>query len=285
MAFFGELFCFSIFAGMAGALLGIGGGIILLPFLTLVAGINLKYAAGASIVSVVATSSGASAAYLRDKFVNLRLGLLLNVSTVAGAVTGTFLTGVISVRALGAILGLVLLYSSVLMLSARDPTPLDKPAASGDDALDPAYDPWRLHNSYFDLELKREVHYRVEHVRPAFGVLYLVGVISGMLGIGSGAFKVLVMDKLMRLPIKVSTTTSNFMVGLNAAASAGMFFTRGDIHPAIAAPVALGILIGAPLGTRLLRVIPNLLLRRIFFVVLLIGGWQMLWKAWQGAIT
>jgi uncharacterized protein len=285
MAFFGELFCFSIFAGMAGALLGIGGGIILLPFLTLVAGVNLKYAAGASIVSVVATSSGASAAYLRDKFVNLRLGLLLNVSTVAGAVTGTFLIGVVSVRFLYVVLGLVLVYSAVLMLRTSDPVPMDRLPASEDATLDPADDPWRLHNSYFDTDLKREVHYRVEHAKPAFGVLYLIGIISGLLGIGSGAFKVLVMDKMMRLPIKVSTTTSNFMVGLNAAASAGMFFSRGDIHPAIAAPVALGILIGAPLGTRLLRVIPNLLLRRIFFFVLLIGGWEMLWKAWQGATT
>jgi uncharacterized protein len=284
MAFFGELFCFSVFAGIAGALLGIGGGIIVLPFLTLVAGIDLRYAAGASIVSVVATSSGASAAYLRDKFVNLRLGLLLNVSTVAGAVTGTFLAGVFSVRLLGGILGLVLLYSAILMLTTRDPAPLDKPAVTEEESADPSFDPWRLHNSYFDPELKREVHYRVEKAKPAFAVLYVIGMISGMLGIGSGAFKVLVMDKLMRLPIKVSTTTSNFMVGLNAAASAGMFFSRGDIHPAIAAPVALGILVGAPIGTRLLRVIPNLLLRRIFFFVLLVGGWQMLWKAWQGAI-
>jgi uncharacterized membrane protein YfcA len=180
---------------------------------------------------------------------------------------------------------LVLVYSALLMLRTSDPVSMDLLPASEDATLDPADDPWRLHNSYFDTDLKREVHYRVEHAKPAFGALYLIGVISGLLGIGSGAFKVLVMDKMMRLPIKVSTTTSNFMVGLNAAASAGMFFSRGDIHPAIAAPVALGILIGAPLGTRLLRVIPNLLLRRIFFFVLLIGGWQMLWKAWQGATT
>ncbi len=280
MGFFAELFLFSIFAGVAGALLGIGGGIILLPFLTLVAGVDMHYAAGASIVSVVATSSGASVAYLRDKFVNLRLGLILNISTVAGAVCGTFIAGMVSVRVLYAVLGIVLLWSAILMLRARDPAPAPPP---GDSESDQSFsDPWRLHNSYFDTDLKREVHYHVQRFKPAFALLYVIGVISGMLGIGSGAFKVLVMDKLMQLPIKVSTTTSNFMVGLNAAASAGIFFSRGDVHPSIAAPVALGILVGAPLGTKLLRVIPNLLLRRIFFFVLLIGGWQMLARAWNG---
>ena len=267
------------FLEIFGSLVGIGGGILIVPFLTLVMGIKLHYAIGASIVSVIATSSGAGAAFLRDRLVNVRLGLFLNVSTVAGAVTGTLLVGIASPRVLGMILGVVLLYSGLSMLKAREPEVFDEPQpADGKDFF-------RLDNSYFDTTANREVHYRVQHLTPATALLFVSGVLSGLLGIGSGALKVLVMDTLMRLPIKVSTTTSNFMIGLNAAASAGMFFARGDIQPAIAAPVALGVLGGALAGSRLLRTMSGPLLRRVFFVVLLVSAFQMLWKAYTGAIS
>jgi uncharacterized membrane protein YfcA len=279
MLWFLEIFGFSLFAGVIGSLVGIGGGILIVPFLTLVMGIEFHYAAGASIVSVIATSSGAGAAFLRDRLVNVRLGLFLNVSTVAGAVTGTLLVGHASPRVLGMILGVVLLYSAMTMLKAREPVVFhEAPQDSGKDFF-------RLNNSYLDPATNREVHYRVQRLTPATALLFVSGVLSGLLGIGSGALKVLVMDTLMRLPIKVSTTTSNFMIGLNAAASAGMFFARGDIQPAIAAPVALGVLAGAFLGSHLLRNMSGPLLRRVFFVVLLVSAFQMLWKAWKGVIT
>jgi uncharacterized membrane protein YfcA len=277
MGWFLEIFGFSLFAGVVGSLVGIGGGILIVPFLTLIMGIEIRYAAGASIVSVIATSSGAGAAFLRDRLVNVRLGLFLNVSTVAGAVTGTLLVGIASPRVLGMILGVVLLYSALTMLKAREPVIFHEPPAGEKDFF-------RLNNSYFDTASQREVHYRVENLTPATALLFVSGVLSGLLGIGSGALKVLVMDTLMKLPIKVSTTTSNFMIGLNAAASAGMFFARGDIQPAIAAPVALGVLGGALLGSRLLRILSGSLLRRVFFAVLLVSAFQMLWKAYTGAI-
>jgi uncharacterized membrane protein YfcA len=294
MLFFAEVLGFSIFAGMVGSLLGIGGGVVLIPFLTLVMGIKLHYAIGASIVSVIATSSGAGAAYLRDRLVNFRLGLFLNIATVAGAVCGTLITGFVSARFLGAILGVVLFYSGLLMLRSKDPgLPEATPPEALPEATLPEAEPertggadrFRLDSSYFDPVARREIPYRVHHVGPSMAMLYVAGVISGMLGIGSGAFKVLVMDTMMKLPIKVSTTTSNFMVGLNAAASAGMYFSRGDIHPSLAAPVALGILGGTLVGTRMLMAISGPLLRRLFFVILIVSAVQMLWKAYSGTIS
>ncbi len=279
MAWFVEILGFSFFAGVVGSLVGIGGGILIVPFLTLVMGVPFHAAAGASIVSVIATSSGAGSAFLRDRLVNVRLGLFLNISTVAGAVAGTLLAGYAKPRVLGFILGVVLLYSALSMLKARDPELHSEPPAPDEP------DFFRLNSSYLDPALGREVHYRVQRLTPATALLFISGLLSGMLGIGSGAFKVLVMDTLMRLPIKVSTTTSNFMIGLNAAASAGMYYSRGDIKPLLAAPVALGVLGGALLGARLLRVIGSPLLRRLFFLVLLVSAFQMLWKAWQGAIA
>ena len=225
---------------------------------------------------MIATSSGAGAAYVRDRLVNVRLGLFLNVSTVAGAVAGTLLVNYAKPTVLGIILGVVLLYSALSMLKPRH-SDVEAPLPGEKDFC-------RLNSTYVDAQLDREIPYKVHHITPATLLLFIAGVLSGMLGIGSGAFKVLVMDTLMKLPIKVSTTTSNFMIGLNAAASAGMYFSRGDIQPALAAPVALGVLGGALLGARLLRVISSPLLRRGFFFVLLFSGFQMLWKAWQGGI-
>jgi uncharacterized membrane protein YfcA len=277
MLWFLGIFGFSLFAGVIGSLVGIGGGILIVPFLTLVMGIEFRYAAGASIVSVIATSSGAGAAFLRERLVNVRLGLFLNISTVAGAVTGTLLVGIASARVLGMILGVVLMYSALTMLKAREPVVFDEPPSGEKDFF-------RLNNSYFDTATKRELHYRVHNLTPATALLFVSGVLSGLLGIGSGALKVLVMDTLMRLPLKVSTTTSNFMIGLNAAASAGMFFVRGDIQPAIVAPVALGVLGGAFIGSRLLQTMSGAGLRKVFFVVLLFSSFQMLWRAYTGAI-
>jgi uncharacterized membrane protein YfcA len=277
MAFFAEVALASLVAGTLGSLLGIGGGLILVPFLTLALGVNMHYAIGASIISVIATSSGAATAFLRDRLVNLRLALVLNTATVAGAVLGALLAGYVNARVLAGLFGFTLLGSAAALFRTRNSAlPPEPPAEAGA--------PRAMTGAYFDAELEREVRYEARHLAPSLACLFLAGVISGMLGIGGGAFLVLVMDGLMRLPIKVATSTSNFMLGVTASASSGAYFARGDIHPAVAAPVALGILVGAVAGARLLRVIPAGLLRRLFIVVLAVTAVQMLWRTFQGRI-
>ena len=258
------LFGTSVVAGGAGAILGLGGGILLIPVLTLVFGIDLHYAMGASIVSVIATSSGAAAAYLKSSLSNIRIGLFLVVATVSGALLGASLAGVVPVRLLQLLLGLALAYSTFTMLRLlRVELPLPTEA-------DPLALRFGLEGSYYDARLDRDVKYRAARVRLGFGAMFCAGVLSGLLGIGSGAFKVLAMDHFMRLPMKVSTATSNFMIGITSAASAGIYFARGDIHPLLAAPVAVGVLSGAVLGTRLMGRMRNTTIRKAFLPVL---GW------------
>ena len=258
------LFGTSVMAGGAGAILGLGGGILLIPVLTLVFGVDLHYAMGASIVSVIATSSGAAAAYLRSSLSNIRVGLFLVVATVSGALLGAALAGVVPVRLLQLLLGLALSYSTFTMLRLlRVELPLPTEA-------DPLALRFGLEGSYYDPRLDRDVKYRAARVRLGFGAMFCAGVLSGLLGIGSGAFKVLAMDHFMRLPMKVSTATSNFMIGITSAASAGIYFARGDIHPLLAAPVAVGVLTGAVLGTRLMGRMRNTTIRKAFLPVL---GW------------
>lgn len=268
------LFCISIAAGGLGALLGIGGGIIIIPTLTLLFGIDIRYAIGASIVSVIATSSGAAAAYVRERMANMRVAMVLEIATTTGALSGAFLAGRIGGRWLYIIFGVVMAYSSIMMYRKRnvmdESAPVTKPA--------PWADYLRLHSSYYDESLGREVAYRVVCTRIGLGVMYLAGLISGLLGIGSGALKVPAMDLAMRLPIKVSTATSNFMIGVTAAASAGVYFMRGDIDPFIAAPVATGVLIGATLGSRLLNKLQSSTIRLVFVLVLLWVSMEMLIK-------
>lgn len=262
----------SVVAGIVGALLGLGGGIIVVPVLTLLLGVNIHYAIGASIVSVIATSSGAAAAYVRDRITNIRIGMLLEMATTTGAISGAFLAGLISPRWLYIIFALMLGYSALAMFQKRHqelPTGV---------VTDPFTAKFRLDGSYYDLALQKQVDYKTTGVALAFPMMYVAGVLSGLLGIGSGLFKVLGMDIIMRLPMKVSTATSNFMIGVTAAASAGLYFMRGDIHPFIAAPVALGILLGAHLGTRVMAHIKSTTLRLIFLPVLLISALQMLLK-------
>ena len=278
MLFFLEVFTASFAAGVLGSLMGIGGGLLLVPFLTLVMKVKLHYAIGASLVSVIATSSGAGVAYLREKLLNLRLGLVLNTATCGGAVVGAIVADKVSARFLSVLFGVVLLHSAYLMFRTRNVELPPEGTGEGTDLL-------RLHSSYYDPSLKRTVSYNVYRVRGALAGMFGAGMLSGMLGIGAGAFKVLVMDTMMRLPIKVSTTTSNFMLGVTAAASASMYFARGDIHPVIAAPVAFGVLAGATLGARLLKVLPGKLIRKLFVVVLLITALQMIWKGIQGGIS
>ena len=272
-----SLFGISIVAGLLGSLLGLGGGIIVIPALTLLFNIPMRFAIGASVVSVIATSSGAAAAYVRERMTNLRTAMFLEIATTSGALTGAYLSAVLGGRWLFVIFGFILAYSALQMFRKRqEMAGEDVPSSWLADRL-------KLHSSYYDQFSHREVSYRVAYVPFGFILMYIAGLVSGLLGIGSGSLKVPAMDLAMRLPMKVSTATSNFMIGVTAAASAGVYFARGDINPFIAAPVAAGVLAGAMLGSLLLGRLKNQVIRTVFVVVLLWISGQMLWKGvyWQ----
>ena len=257
----------SFLAGIIGALIGLGGGVIITPLLVLVFGVDIRYAMGAALCSVIATSSGAAAAYLRDGISNMRIGLFLCVATTVGAVCGALLAMVLDQAVLSIIFGAALL--ATVLLSLRK-----KPEQSGTDASDPLAVKLRLPGTIAGA--KGPEAYTVHHVLPGFGVMWVAGVLSGLLGIGSGAFKVVAMDQIMRIPFKVTTATSNFMIGVTAAASVGVYLKRGYLDPALVAPVALGVLAGAFLGAKLLPVAPVKLLRVIFLTAVSVIAVQMI---------
>ncbi len=267
------LFVVSILAGVIGALAGVGGGILIIPALTVLFGVDIRLAIGASIVSVIATSSGAAAAYVRDRLTNMRIGMFLELATTSGAVTGALLAAIVPARFLYLLLGAVLLLSAGQQLVRLG------------EELPPEIEPsglalrLGLASSYPDAQLGREVGYQARRIPLGFVLMGFAGVVSGLLGIGSGALKVLAMDGAMRLPMKVSSTTSNFMIGVTAAASAGVYVGRGDVDPRIAAPVALGVLIGALLGARILVRISNRAIRRVFVPVLVVISLEMIARA------
>jgi uncharacterized membrane protein YfcA len=262
LAFLAALFATSVAAGATGAILGLGGGILLIPILTLFYGVDLRYAMGASIVSVIATSSGAAAAYLRTSLSNIRIGLFLTLATVSGALVGAGMAGLVPVRALQLLLGLALGYSAFTTLRQLH---VEIPESREADRLALRFS---LEGTYYDPPLDRQVKYRAARVPQGLAAMFGAGLLSGLLGIGSGAFKVLAMDYFMRLPMKVSTATSNFMIGVTSAATASVYFAHGDIHPLLATPVALGVLAGATLGTRLMARLRNATVRKAFLPVL-----------------
>ncbi|MDQ1497122.1 MAG: uncharacterized protein QOI86_462 [Actinomycetota bacterium] len=266
------VFALSVAAGGLGSLLGLGGGIIVVPALTLLLHVDIRFAIGASIVSVIATSSGAAAAYVRDGMTNLRVAMFLELGTTAGALSGAYLAGVVPVRTLYLVFGVVMGYSALAMFRKRH---ADLAVAVPVDAL---ADRLALHSSYVDEALGREIHYPVTGSTIGLGLMYVAGVVSGLLGIGSGALKVPAMDLAMRLPIKVSTATSNFMIGVTAAASAGVYFARGQVDPFVAGPVAMGVLTGALGGSRLLGRLQSSFIRKVFVAVLLWVSLEMLLK-------
>lgn len=267
-----ETFVTAIGAGIFGALLGLGGGVILVPVLTLALGIDIHYAIGASIISVIATSSGAAATYLRDGITNIRVGMVLEMATTTGAIAGALLAGYIGGAGLFIIFSAVLFYSAFVMYRRRN-TELPTGVEMG-----PLANFLNLGSEYYDSALDRSVKYNVRGVRYGLPLMVIAGAVSGLLGIGSGILKVPAMDLAMKLPLKVSTATSNFMIGVTAAASAGIYFVRGDINPFIAAPVALGVLIGAMIGTRLMVRARSTLIRRVFIIVLVVIAAQMFVK-------
>lgn len=267
---FVEILLLSVGAGLLGSLLGLGGGIVIIPCLTLLLGLPIRYAIGASIVSVIATSSGAAAAYTRGGITNLRIGIALEVATTVGALSGAFLAGHIPSRWLYIIFGLMVGYSAVALWGRLN---LELPP---DIPHDPLAIRLRFYGVYQDQALGHRVLYAATNVIPGGAMMYVAGVFSGLLGIGSGLFKVLAMDVIMRLPMKVSTATSNFMIGVTAATSAGVYFSRGDIHPLLAAPVALGVLAGVAGGTRVMPRLHSTTLRKLFIPVLAIVAVEMI---------
>lgn len=257
----------ALIAGFLGSLTGLGGGVIVTPVLTLFLGVDLRYAIGASLVSVIATSSGAAAAYVRDGFSNIRIGMFLEIATTLGAVFGAYLGTHISTGLLSIIFGLILLQSA--WQTSREHRSSKTPAPA-----DPFADALKLNSSYnpgTGVEL-----YKVRRVKLGFGLMFGAGTISGLLGIGSGSLKVIAMDQAMQIPFKVSTATSNFMIGVTAAASASIYLSRGYVQPGVAMPVVLGVLTGSLIGARYLKSFSVLLLRRIFAVVVGLMALEMI---------
>ncbi|MEO5668093.1 MAG: sulfite exporter TauE/SafE family protein [Bdellovibrionota bacterium] len=255
----------SVAAGFLGSLLGLGGGIIIVPTLTLLFGVNIRYAIAASLISVIATSSGAAAGFLKDHLTNLRLAVLLEIGTVSGAMIGFLISSHINSSALFLLFGVFLLLSALMMLRRRS------------EEVSTSDHPWSS-----KLKLSHAVDYRIEKVPFGLAAMFGAGILSALLGIGSGIFKVLAMDSAMKLPMKVSSATSNFMIGVTATASAGAFLLRGDVRPEIAAPVSVGILIGSWFGARAMVKMPAASIRIIFVLVLSIVSIQMIMKGWKG---
>jgi uncharacterized membrane protein YfcA len=272
--FSGVVFLVSGTAGFIGSLTGLGGGVVVTPVLTLLLGVDMHYAMGASLVSVIATSSGAAAAYVKEGYSNLRAGMLLEIATTAGAVAGAHLTSRVPVAALAMIFGAVLLYSAWHSLT---PLPAGSPRAG-----DPLAERLKLNGSYPGPA--GAVAYTVARVKAGFALMVGAGLISGLLGIGSGAMKVVAMDQVMRVPFKVSTATSNFMIGVTAAASAGIYLRQGYIHPGLAMPVMLGVLGGSLAGARLLPGARIGVLRRLFAVVIAVMAVEMVYSGLTGGM-
>jgi uncharacterized protein len=269
------VFAAALTAGFLGSLIGLGGGVVVTPVLSVFLGVDIRYAIGASLVSVIATSSGAAAAYVRDGYSNIRIGMLLEIATTLGALFGAYLGTHISTRMLSVIFGLILLQSA--WQTSRGRKAGKKPLPP-----DPLGDKLKMNGSY--KTAKGIESYEVRRVKTGFGLMFGAGTLSGLLGIGSGSLKVIAMDQAMQIPFKVSTATSNFMIGVTAAASASVYLSRGYVNPTIAMPVTLGVLAGSMIGARFLARLPVRLLRRVFAVVVVAVAIQMIVNGIRGQV-
>jgi len=277
LLFSGLLFGTSILAGFLGSLTGLGGGVVIVPVLTLLFKVDIRYAIGASLVSVIATSSGAAVAYVREGLSNIRIGMFLEVATTLGALLGAYLTARVSSHWIAMVFGIVLLYSAIASFRPRAG---EVPAAAK--APDHLAAKLQLNGMYPGPQ--GDEPYTAQRVPLGFGIMFGAGTLSGLLGIGSGAVKVLAMDQAMKLPFKVSTTTSNFMIGVTAAASAGIYLSRGYIAPEIAMPVMLGVLGGSLLGTHFLVKAKVTTLKMLFAIVIALLGCEMIYSGITGRI-
>ncbi|HUX53569.1 MAG TPA: sulfite exporter TauE/SafE family protein [Williamwhitmania sp.] len=257
----------SFFAGLLGSLTGLGGGVVVVPMLTVLFGVDIHFAAGASLISVIATSSGSASAYVKEGYSNIRIGMFLEMATTIGAVAGAMVAGILSANAISIIFAGILVYSAFSSILRRK----GNVTYSDEDKYAKL------------LKLKGEYptgngmeRYSVRNVPFGFGLSSLAGVMSGLLGIGGGAIKVIAMDRIMKIPFKVSTTTSNFMIGVTAAASAGIYLKNGFIHAALVMPVMLGVLTGAFLGAKVLTTASSKTLKAVFTVIILVLAFEML---------
>lgn len=269
------LFLTSIAAGFLGALTGLGGGVVIVPVLALLFKVDIRYAIGASLISVIATSSGAAVAYVREGLSNIRIGMFLEVATTLGALLGAYLMARISSHWIVIIFGIMLLYSALSSYRKRS----EHVSKNIENRLAKNLE---LSGTYPGVHGNEA--YVAQRVPLGFGIMFIAGTLSGLLGIGSGAVKVLAMDQAMKLPFKVSTTTSNFMIGVTAAASAGIYFAHGYIDPGIAMPVMLGVLGGSLIGTKILVKTSTTNLKSFFAFVLLVLGCEMIYSGITGRI-
>lgn len=269
------IFAGSVLAGFLGALTGLGGGVVVVPMLTVIFGVDIHYAIGAALVSVIATSSGAAAAYVREGYSNIRVGMFLEMATTAGALAGATLVLYLHASVIAIIFGVVLIYSA--LVSFREPS--ESKADLGPDQIAT----WLHMDSTYPTS-SGLVSYHVRGVPMGFSLMIVAGILSGLLGIGSGAVKVLAMDKAMKLPFKVSTTTSNFMIGVTAAAGAGIYLSRGYIDPGLAMPVMLGVLAGSLTGARVLPGAKVGVLRIVFAAVIGALAIEMIYSGFAGKI-
>ncbi|HUZ45684.1 MAG TPA: sulfite exporter TauE/SafE family protein [Terriglobia bacterium] len=263
----------SLFAGSIGVMVGMGGGIILVPMLIMLFHVNAHYAVGASLVSVIATSSGGTATYIREGYTNMRIGMFLVVAACVGGVVGALISGRLAPATITAVFGMVLFFCGILSWRRRE-------ESESPDPSDPLAQRLHLEGSYPAIEGWRP--YRVYHVASGFLLMILAGGLSGLLGIGAGAVNVLSMDQVMRLPYKVSSTTSNFMIGITAAASAGVYFSKGFIDPGLTMPVMLGVFLGAMIGAKFLTVVKSRSLRVFFSMLVFLMAAQMIYSGLVG---
>jgi uncharacterized membrane protein YfcA len=261
-------------AGLVGSLTGLGGGVVIIPLLTILLHVDIHYAIGASLVSVIATSSGSAAAYVKEGITNMRLGMFLEIATTSGAITGAIVAKYLPVQYIAILFGVVLIFSAAMSLRKKAERIEEQKSALAEKL--------KLNGSYPVDD--KPVAYNVNHVGGGFLMMIFAGAISGLLGIGSGALKVVAMDGLMRVPFKVSTTTSNFMIGVTAAASAVVYLQRGYIDPGLAMPVVIGVLLGAFTGSKILVHSQSKKLRYFFAVVVTILAIQMIYKGISGTL-
>lgn len=272
------IFLISISAGLAGSILGLGGGIIIVPVLTLLFGVPMRTAVAASTVSIIATSTGAAVAYLQDRLTNVRVAMWLEMGTTAGALTGALLAGLIQPRILFLLFGLLLAYSGYNMFKTRKRDGSPRSLVQDDFSRR-----LQLGGSFHDHALDRQVDYEVTRSIPGLIIMYFSGIAAGMLGIGAGIFKVMAMDQVMGMPFKASTATSNFMIGVTAASGAVVYFARGDVKPMVAGPVVLGVFIGSLIGARLMLRMKATTIRKLFIPLILYTAVMMIYKGLRSA--
>jgi len=268
------LFAGALFAGFLGSLTGLGGGVILVPLLTIGFGIDIHYAIGTSLISVIATSSGAASAFVKERMLNIRIGMFLEIATTLGAIAGAAIAYLAPTHIIAVIFGIVLLYSSFnsFRRSKSDIGPIPSQIKFGSFAQ-----LIKAKGTYIDA-YGEPVEYKLQHVGGGFIVMWVAGILSGLLGIGSGALKVIAMDSIMKIPFKVSTSTSNFMIGVTAAASAGIYFSRGYIDPVLSMPVVVGVLAGSLLGARILLRSQTKSIRIVFAIVIAFLAMEMIYN-------